>query len=356
METDLRQSLAAASLSPRWQVTEECFQTTLEAAYSRFESWRGDDQATVLLLTTDLHADFPLAGEEDAAKRRDLTSHLQLLNRAAHRFKAAAIVNSGDVGLEWPLNDLPRGRQLIDAILQGHQAAAMPLIFALGNHDFFWGEIPAAFWGERLKELNRPFAEQFRFSGDGDYGYWQAPDASVRAYFLNTGAHEVREYTAPQLDFLEDTLSDVPEGTVVAIFQHVCPRPWLGSWGWQGWQSRRLSPMVQLFTDIIERYAASGRPIAGSFYGDAHIDAFEQWNGINHVICQGYGGTDMRPPFARYTWLEKECCFDALAIKPQTRHMRLFRIGAGGPYCDRGASFPPPNEDGDYIELDQRLK
>ncbi len=65
--------------------------------------------------------------------------------------------------------------------------------------------------------------------------------------------------------------------------------------------------------------------------------------GVNWTIFQGYGGVGRanKPwgartvPFSR----ANNMLFDIVAVKPSVGEFKIFRVGAGGPACDRLCVF-----------------
>lgn len=87
-----------------------------------------------------------------------------------------------------------------------------------------------------------------------------------------------------------------------------------------------------------------GATLAGCLFGDSHFNDQAVTNGINFVTTQGNGtisakdlperGDDVTPVNRTQTML-----VDVVVLKPARREMMIFRIGAGGPLCDRAFSF-----------------
>ena len=78
---------------------------------------------------------------------------------------------------------------------------------------------------------------------------------------------------------------------------------------------------------------------AGYFCGDSHFDNEMEWRGVNWTVFQGYGGVGRaaKPWGARTVAFSraKSMLFDIVAVKPSVGEFKIFRVGAGGPACDR---------------------
>lgn len=87
-----------------------------------------------------------------------------------------------------------------------------------------------------------------------------------------------------------------------------------------------------------------GASLAGCISGDKATNNQALTNGVNFVITQGYGtvsAKDLPDGVGYVTPVDRTrtMLVDPVAVKPAKREMKLFRIGAGGPSCDRSFGF-----------------
>ena len=125
----------------------------------------------------------------------------------------------------------------------------------------------------------------------------------------------------------------------------------MGAWLKYGNDSINGDILMRIMEDFVAARAGSLRNVswdfsknedcrlAGNLCGDSHFDAQQYEKGVNVVISQGYGGIgpDNLPKHGRYTRFStsRTMLVDLVALKPEKRVMRLFRLGAGGEKMDR---------------------
>ena len=85
--------------------------------------------------------------------------------------------------------------------------------------------------------------------------------------------------------------------------------------------------------DLLSSYVGKVN-LVGLFTGDTHVNFSVKVDGVNYFVSQGYGwnAPDMLFPGQDYASFDymKSLCIDVVAVKPATREVHTFRIGAGG--------------------------
>ena len=326
-----------------------CYQADLEDALLRFKRWCLDNECVVFPVVADLHSNLtttdPLFGQ-----KRDSAAHILLLNDVADRFNADFTVNLGDVGVDVPLKEMDEIETLSRRILEYHAMCRQrPVIFVLGNHDCGYGKLPEDYWGRAFLKINSKV--QTTHSEDGNYGFYDIPQKQTRIFWLNTSDGE-EEISDAQLKFLKDNLHSMPADFCAVMLNHVCTHERLGV-GAKSLNAPRPANFA-VFNHILVDFVKCGGRLVGTISGHSHFDADGRYDGINYFVLQGYGGIGPKetPAHARIAQvfnpklnrtdtfdMDKYTMIHLVAIKPQQREMRIFRIGAGGSVCDRGAYF-----------------
>ena len=89
---------------------------------------------------------------------------------------------------------------------------------------------------------------------------------------------------------------------------------------------------------ILSGFKQGGGTLVGMFTGDSHTNDHMLYNGVNYYISQGYGWVTPEAvmPGSKHAFFEytESLCIDVVAVKPATREVKTFRIGAGGPEYD----------------------
>jgi len=228
---------------------------------------------------------------------------------------------------------------------------AKPVLFCLGNHDH--GSYPAdkksprpissALFGDTFNGLAEKHGFKLAFGENKSWGFYDVPGKKFRAIFCNTSDDGYYGVSVSQLDFIKKALETMPEGWTAAAFGHYCVFSEIGHW---------KNPNMTLFSckrrkefmDVLESFVKT-RPnaFAGYFCGDSHFDNEMELRGVNWTIFQGYGGVGRanKPWGARTVSFSraKDMLFDIVAVKPSVGEFKIFRVGAGGPSCDRLCVF-----------------
>jgi hypothetical protein len=94
--------------------------------------------------------------------------------------------------------------------------------------------------------------------------------------------------------------------------------------------------------DMLSEYAQK-RTIVAMVTGDSHTNDYINYKGVNYFVSQGYGWVvpDLMMPTNRHAFFDykETLCIDVVAVKPSTREVHTFRIGAGGADYDYVFSY-----------------
>ena len=346
---------------PEWAESE------IDQTLERFLEWKGDDEVVVVPLITDVHSE-PLPGATvngDPAELdwSDAKNHVYIAQHAAVRFGADFMVDLGDIGLDRLRGGGPSRPEdmywRVAAQMRVYQDFdAVPVFFCVGNHDHGPGRslvISNRAFGEifNLPSIRRGIP--FKTGPDFDYGYYDIPEKKTRAFFLNTSDGAYYGYSREQLRFVADHLR-LPAGWTVVFFQHFCVGHPLGIWlSSPDIRAERDDVWTAVLRGFLRNEAGEADGVAwdftqnedcrlvGCITGDSHFDNAGTVGGILHVITQGFGDVHPNelPENAVKTKFDKrnQTLIDVAAIKPKTRELKMFRIGAGGADRDRAFAF-----------------
>lgn len=336
-------------------------------AFARFESWRGTDEVVVFPLVADIHAARP--GFLYPPDFRDPKIHSVLAQRAALAFKADFFAELGDIGfdrdLKWKPSKKEDALKRLESQRNLYKGFPLPVLFCMGNHDtgranggdFSELRLSAGQYGGMFNGMMKKRGTPLVTGPNEDYGYFDVPGKRSRVFFLNTSDNDERGFSLEQMQFLADGLKGVPPGTCVVLLSHICIHPTLGTW--KGERARRIAN-GEICMRMLADFKTSGKgegegvswdfskvkdgSITGIFSGHSHVNAQAEHRGIAFVLTQSYGtvsakdlpeGVDYVTPVFR----TRSMLVDMVAVKPDRREFRVFRIGAGGAERDRAFSF-----------------
>ncbi len=346
---------------PDWAENE------IEAAYTRFKTWNGNDEDVVVFpIVTDLHSEThrnaTVNGDPGKIDWSDTKNHVYIAQQAAVKFGADFMVDLGDIGIDRYTDYVPSKPEDIywrlAAQLRVYQDfTAVPVFFCIGNHDH---------GPDQFTISNRIFGETFNLptlrrgvpiktGPDFDYGYYDIPKKSTRVFFLNSSDGAYYGFSQEQLQFLADSLR-LPSGWTAVICQHFCVDRSIGVWLKASHiRANRGDVWTAILQAFLHNQAGqadgvtwdftqnSDCRLAGCLTGDSHYDNQGSIDGINHIISQGFGDVlkENMPDGAVNTKFDRltETLIDVAVIKPGTRELKIFRIGAGGAERDRSFSF-----------------
>ncbi len=300
-------------------------------ALKRFQEWKGKDETVVFPIITDVHT----AGNFTY-------KHVGYAAKAAKMFGADFMANLGDIGLNaYPATvDSTYDRFILDKIKEGMLKYDGLWVYAPGNHDWDGGA------GKWLTEeyLSDFFQKPWEARAGGNlhltpgktYGYLDIPGKNFRVIFLNSESSATKgdyyySYGDPQLEWLSGVLDRTPSDMHVLLLSHWMPHP-LGVWNMVSMnpvkkeQSSKMMDFLASYKDKVN--------LVGLFTGDTHVNFHEVADGVNYYVSQGYGwvSPDVMMPGQKHAYFDyrQTLCIDVVAVKPATREVHTFRIGAGG--------------------------
>lgn len=346
--------------------TPDWAQAQIDDVQKRIAAWAGDDETVIFPLISDLHSGIPEF--QDPVNIRDSKVHAVMLLRAAKQLNADFVADLGDMGFDrdtsWVASTLEHAEKRLQSQVALYKSTDLPVIFCMGNHDD--GSANGHSRSEKrlsTKEFGEMFTGQTIAKGykltcgpNQDWGFFDLPEKKFRVFFMNTcDEGKYGFFSKAQLQFLADGLK-LPEGWCAVTLEHICLHPTIGCW----LPSRKHSMgNDQIYVQILEDFVKNAKGeldgvswdftgnrntgLAGTISGDSHFDAQDTVEGVNYVITQSYGtihpnnlsenGRNLR--FDR----SREMLCDVVVVKPAKRVMRFFRLGAGGPECDREFKF-----------------
>jgi len=308
----------------------------IREALDRYKAWKGDDETVVYPILTDIHT----AG-------RFSYKHIGHGVTAAKAFKADFMANLGDIGLNaFPATvDSRYAQEILDNVRKQMDKYKGVWIYTPGNHDWDAGE------GKYLSEqyltdfFQKPWEERaggnLHLTPGKTYGYYDIPAKNFRIIFLNSqgtgtqgGCYYI--FDEAQLDWLQALLDSTPKDMTLIVTAHYMPHP-QGRWTTTKPELHRLDLNDKLM-GILSAYKEDGGSLAAMITGDTHTNYYENYNGVNYFISQGYGWVTpelMLPGQIHADFKYQESlCIDVVAVKPAKREVHTFRIGAGGEEFD----------------------
>ncbi|MBQ3722734.1 MAG: metallophosphoesterase [Bacteroidales bacterium] len=303
----------------------------VKEAYKRFAAWKGTDETVVFPIITDVHT-----GARYSYK------HIGFAAEAGRKFKADFMANLGDIGLNtYPATvDSVYAQFILDKTLEGMRCYNGIWLYCPGNHDWDGGQ------GKWLTEdfLSDFFQKPWEDAAGGNlhlvpgrtYGYLDLPAKQFRVVFLNSESSRTKgdyyySYGDEQLAWLASVLDATPEDVHVLLLSHWMPHP-LGACNEVSMNPVRKEDSSKMM-DLLASYVGKVN-LVGLFTGDTHVNFQVNVAGVNYFVSQGYGwnAPDMLFPGQDHAYFDytKSLCIDVVAVKPATREVHTFRIGAGG--------------------------
>lgn len=303
----------------------------VKEAYKRFAAWKGKDETLVFPIITDVHT-----GARFSYK------HVGFAAEAGRKFKADFMANLGDIGLNtYPATvDSVYAQFILDKTLEGMRQFDGIWLYCPGNHDWDGGQ------GKWLTEefLSDFFQKPWEGAAGGNlhrvpghtYGYLDLPAKHFRVVFLNSESSRTKgdyyySYGDEQLAWLASVLDATPADVHVLLLSHWMPHP-LGKCNEVSMNPVRKEDSSKMM-DFLASYVGKVN-LVGLFTGDTHVNFHRNVDGVNYFVSQGYGwnAPDMLFPGQDHAYFDytKSLCIDVVAVKPATREVHTFRIGAGG--------------------------
>ena len=305
-------------------------------SYERFARWKGSDETLVFPILTDVHT-----------ANRFSFLHIGYAAQAARKFKADFMINLGDIGLNaYPATvDSEYARFILDNTLEQMKKYDGMWLYSPGNHDWDAGE------GDYFTEqyLSDFFQKPWEKKAGGNlhlvpgktYCWYDIPEKNFRIILLNSCGTRTLEghyyfFDDPQLEWLQNLLGSTPKEMNVLVMSHYMPHK-QGRWTTSPAADYTLVQNEKLM-DILSAYKAGGGTLVGMITGDSHTNDYMLYNGVNYYISQGYGWVtpEAMMPGSKHAFFDylETLCIDVVAVKPATREVKSFRIGAGGQEYD----------------------
>ena len=308
----------------------------VKEAYTRFAQWKGNDEVLAFPILTDIHT-----------ANRFSYLHIGYAAQAAKKFKADFMANLGDIGLNsYPATlDKEYARSIRDNTLAQMKKYDGIWLYSPGNHDWDAGE--GDYFTE--EEVSDFFQKPWEKKAGGNmhlvpgktYYWYDIPEKNFRIILLNSCGTRTLEghyyyFDDPQLEWFQALLEQTPKDMNVIVLSHYMPHR-QGRWTTSPAADYTLIQNEKLMT-ILSGFKESGGTLVGMFTGDSHTNDHMLFNGVNYYISQGYGWVTPEAvmPGSKHAFFEytESLCIDVVAVKPATREVKTFRIGAGGPEYD----------------------
>jgi hypothetical protein len=314
----------------------------------RVKAWKGNDEVIIFPILTDVHT-----------CNRTTYKHIGYMVEMDKYFGYDFMVNLGDIGLNTePAHSLQSFADMIINNIRNEMAKYKGVfLFAPGNHEYDGGggrHITSGELSELFQKPSLPYANGNLHLTDGNcWSYYDVPGKNLRLITLNSQNTETigtyYTYGMEQLEWLIKLLNATPAGTDVLVFSHFMPNE-IGRWpGTKNKNDASCNALMSVLSAYANKQSgkeaglkwdfskANGR-LLGLFTGDSHINAHVKENGVNYFISQGYGRAENKilKPEQKRAWFnsrESLCC-DIVVIKPATREVHTFRVGAGGADMD----------------------
>lgn len=320
----------------------------MKEAYKRFKAWKGKDDVVVFPIVTDVHT-----------CNRDTYKHIGYIAGFSSVFHYDFMANLGDIGLN--TEPAHSSKEYADMIIRNTLDEMRKFhgvfLFAPGNHDYD-GSVEHHITAQELSDMfqkpSLPYANGNLHLTEGNcWSYYDIPEKNVRFIMLNSQNGEtINSYYTfgnEQLQWLIDVLKQTPQGRDVMVMCHFMPHD-IGRWFPV---ICRKDQTTDDFMSILSAFANKSKgnsaelqwdfttangTLIGLFTGDSHINNHVKEKGVNYFISQGYGRAENTtiPEGSKRAWFNSRnsLCCDIIAIKPATKEVHTFRIGAGGAALD----------------------
>ncbi len=310
-------------------VTEQVNET-----YQRFKAWKGDDEAVVFPILTDIHTN-----------QRYTYQHIGYIAEADKFFNYDFMALLGDIGLNLFPSNISKDyvKYVIDKTVGEMARFDGVFLYAAGNHD--WDAAEGDFHTSQF--LSDTFQKPALKYADGNlhlvpgkvYCWYDIPEKDMRVIMLNSEGTETQNgcyylFDEEQLFWLRQLLEDTDDHTSIVLMSHYMPHP-IGRWHNIPADCTRESN--EALMALLSEYSAK-KNIVGLFCGDSHVNTILRENGVNYFLTQSYGWVNKADMMdgtthAFFNYKESLCC-DVIAIKPSRNEVHTFRIGAGGEEYD----------------------
>ncbi len=299
-------------------------------AYQRFQAWKGDDEAVVFPILTDIHTN-----------QRYTYQHIGYIAEADKFFKYDFMALLGDIGLNLGLSHDSKdySTYVIDRTVEEMARFNGVFLYSAGNHDWDAGEgyfHTSQFLSNTFQKPSLKYAgENLHLVPGQVYCWYDIPQKDTRVIILNsegTGTQGGCYYIfgEEQMNWLKNLLEETEDHTAIVLMSHYMPHP-IGRW--HNTPADYTLESNEAMMALLSEYSAK-KNIVGLFCGDSHVNTIVRENGVNYFLTQSYGWVtkeDMMDgtTHAFFNYRESLCC-DVVAIKPARNEVHTFRIGAGG--------------------------
>ena len=153
--------------------------------------------------------------------------------------------------------------------------------------------------------------------------------------------------TDQQIEWVKnDVLASLPTGFSVLFFSHVSPvKPNVRTLDGGSSDIGSIVPgNNDKLLSVINEFKTNGGTIIGYFTGHIHYDTITKSNGVNYIQILNDGlfeknftsRFNVNQPEKRVLGTTNECAFDVVIVNQTTKHVDIFRVGAGN---DRGFDY-----------------
>ncbi|MBE6101426.1 MAG: metallophosphoesterase [Selenomonas ruminantium] len=220
----------------------------------------------------------------------------------------------------------------VQSMLKDMHKLEVPVHIVLGNHDanYFHGN-PDVMSLHEQAALYHEGAEKWKQDRDKTYYYVDCPQQKLRCLYLSAydnGASPRYGFDLTQIDWVRETLKDMPEGWRILFFSHDAPLPELDPW----------SEEIRNGNLLLKALDNSKVQILAYIHGHAHADFVYQWQGkqtfpvvsIGCAKCEDMAERKVEGSFtpARVLGEASQELWDILIIKASGK-LHFVRFGAG---------------------------
>lgn len=324
--------------------------TEAQETVERFNEWKGNDEVLVFPILTDIHTAC-----------RTTYKHIGYTVALDRLFHYDLMVNLGDLGLNTRPTSTDRdySNQILSWTAQEMAKYKGVFLYAPGNHDYDGGEgyhITASELSDIFQKPSMKYANGNLHLFEGNcWSYYDVPEKHCRFIMLNSQVEETigtNTYTfgSTQMNWLSKVLAETPEGTHVIVMSHFMPddigRAVDTKCNKDTTSTVAILEMLKAYihktkgerAGITWDFTHAKGDLVGYITGDSHHNAYIKRDGLNLFIVQGYGRVDHSQliPEAKRAEINgrKMMTVDVIAVKPATKEVHSFRIGAGGADMD----------------------
>ena len=350
------------------------FKRQIDEAVARYRAWKGGDETVAFTFVTDVHS--CIGGISDPPDYRDMKMHIPLMLHTADLCEADFVADLGDQDFETSSLSVANFEARVKSTQTLYSTCTeRPVLFCAGNHDYGWPldgsperPLPSEKFAETFCKMSSRLGFKIAYGTNPSWGYYDIEGKKTRVFFLNSSDTGYYGFSKDQLEFFVRNVNGVADGWTILVLHHFTPLP--------GYENRKKKgkapvenpkfPRQDTFAELLFGLAAGssggfgdvtwdfrglkGRDVrfAGCICGDAHVDQDGVAGDVPYAVSQGYGKLCWEYPqtlrdlrTVRYEFFDcaEQVLFEIVALKPQTRELHIFRVGAGGAKRDRDWRF-----------------